>query len=76
MAKNRQNIYCNCCGKLICEESEKDKVSYLDIKKQWGYFSDNRDGKIYHVDICEKCCKRLEYSFVIPPAISDVTEFV
>lgn len=76
MGKCGQNIYCNCCGKLICEEREKDMVSYLEIKKQWGYFSDNRDGKIYHVDICEDCCKRLEDSLVIPPEIKDATEFV
>lgn len=69
-------IYCNCCGKLICEESRKDRVSYLEIRKRWGYFSDNRDGKIYLVDICEDCCRHLEASMVLPPEIKDTTEFV
>lgn len=76
MGRVEHNIYCNCCGKFICQESEKGKHSYLTVKKEWGYFSKEKDGKIYCVDICESCCEKLTASFAIPPEIYDVTEFV
>lgn len=76
MGRIDQKVFCNYCGKLICPESEKDKHSFLAIKKEWGYFSDGKDGKVYSVDICEKCCEKLAETFAIPPEIHDITEFV
>ena len=68
MSRKDQKIYCNCCGKMICLLSEKDHASFLTVEKEWGYFSDKKDGRIHRMDICEK--------FVIPPEEKQVTEFV
>ena len=44
MSRKDQKIYCNCCGKVICMLSEKDHTSFLTVEKEWGYFSDKKDG--------------------------------
>lgn len=76
MGRMDNKVYCNNCGKPICEESEKGKHSYLAIKKEWGYFSNEKDGKVYCADICESCCEKIAAGFAIPPEIFDITEFV
>lgn len=76
MSRKRNMIYCNCCGRPICLREQKDKTSFLRIKKEWGYFSNGKDGKLYSVDICEPCCETLVKSFAIPPEIDQVTEYV
>ena len=42
MSRKDQKIYCNCCGKMICLLSEKDRTSFLTVEKEWGYFSDKK----------------------------------
>ena len=76
MSKKRNMIYCNCCGRPICPVVQKDKTSYLHIKKEWGYFSDEKDGTIHRLDICEPCYEALVKSFAIPPQIDQTTEYV
>ena len=76
MSRKERVIYCNRCGKMICSEEEKDKTSFFALRKEWGYFSDNKDGKIYNVDLCEPCCDEMVREFVIAPEIEDSTEFV
>lgn len=76
MSKKDGMIYCNRCGKEICPEGMRDKTSFLTVRKVWGYFSENKDGKIYSVELCETCCDEMVQSFVIAPKIEDNTELV
>lgn len=76
MSRNNGKIYCNCCGGIICAEEEKDKTSFLVIRKEWGYFSDKKDGLIHNMDICERCYESLVKNFAIPPEEKKMTEFV
>lgn len=76
MSKKAGMIFCNCCGKAICAEAQKETVSYLTIKKEWGYFSDGKDGTIHSMDICESCYDSMVQDFSIAPQIDQVTELV
>lgn len=76
MSRKDNAIYCNRCGRLICPEELKDKTSFLLIRKEWGYFSDKKDGKIHSMDICEPCYEALAESFAIPPDVRQKTELL
>lgn len=76
MSRQEGAIYCNRCGRMICLDEMRDKTSFLTVRKAWGYFSENKDGKIYSVELCEPCCDELVQEFVFAPEISDSTEFV
>jgi len=56
--------------------SEKNRTSFLTVEKEWGYFSDKKDGRIHRMDICESCYEKMVEKFVIPPEEKQVTEFV
>lgn len=76
MSRKNQAVYCNCCGRKICTEEKKEKTSFLTIEKEWGYFSTEKDGEIHRMDICEECYDGLVKSFVIPPEIRKMTEYL
>ena len=57
-------------------ESEREKASFLSIVKEWGYFSDKKDGTVHSMDICEPCYETLAGTFAIPPEEKKITEFV
>lgn len=76
MSRKANIIYCNCCGKEICEEKQQAKTSFLTIKKEWGYFSRNKDGKIHSMDLCEPCYDELVQTFAIAPEVEQITEFL
>lgn len=76
MSRKENQIYCNRCGRLICAEEQKDKTSFLTIRKEWGYFSKGKDGKVYSVDLCETCCETMAEGFILPPEIKQITEFL
>lgn len=76
MSRQKGAIYCNRCGKIICPEEMQDKTSFLIVRKAWGYFSENKDGKIYSVELCEPCCDEMAQEFAIAPRIEDSTEFI
>lgn len=76
MSQKAGMIYCNRCGKVICREEECDKTSFLAVRKVWGYFSENKDGKIYSVELCEPCCDEMAQEFLIAPEITDNTELL
>ena len=44
MSRKDQKIYCNCCGKMICLLSEKDRTSFLTVEKEWGIFPIKKTG--------------------------------
>lgn len=76
MSRKDGAIYCNRCGRKICLEEERDKTSFLAVRKVWGYFSENKDGKIYSVELCEPCCDEMVQEFAIAPKIEENTELV
>lgn len=76
MSREDGIIYCNRCGKRICLEAEKDKTSYLTVRKTWGYFSQNKDGMISSVELCETCCDEMVQEFAIAPQIEENTELI
>ena len=76
MSRKDRTIDSNCGGKMICLLSEKDHASFLTVEKEWGYFSDKKDGRIHRMDICESCYEKMVEKFVIPPEEKQVTEFV
>ena len=65
--RNEGKSICNCCGRVLEQEE------YINIEKQWGYFS-NKDGILHSFVICEKCYDKMIDSFVIPPEITEVHE--
>ena len=76
MSKKAGIIYCNCCGRTICAEEERERTSYLAIKKEWGYFSDGKDGTVHSIDICEPCYDRLARELLIAQEIDQMRELV
>ena len=76
MKKNADTIYCNCCGRKICKEGQRERADFLTIEKEWGYFSDNKDGQIHRMNICETCYDRFVRELAIAPDIQQATELV
>ena len=65
--RNEGKSICNCCGRVLEQEE------YINIEKQWGYFS-KKDGMLHSFVICEKCYDDMINKFVIPPEITEVHE--
>ena len=40
MENEKTNILCSCCGKEIHTEPLADREEYLEVTKEWGYFSE------------------------------------
>lgn len=76
MSRKEQKIYCNCCGRAICTVKGQDKAAFLTIRKEWGYFSRNKDGELHSMDICEPCYDKLVQTFALAPEIEQITEFL
>ncbi len=76
MSRKDNAVYCNCCGRRICGEEQEIRASFLTIRKEWGYFSDRKDGQIHSMDICEACYDMLVESFTIPPEKEEITEYL
>ena len=68
--KEENEMKCNVCGQLL-----KDKSDYIEIKKEWGYFSD-KDTQIHEFRICEKCYDRIVKQFEIPPRVTEKNEIL
>ena len=66
---------CNKCGKAFARVNDIYREDFLEINKDWGFFS-VKDGKTYRFAICEDCCESLVKSFVVPVEVSDTTELV
>ena len=76
MSREAKTIYCNFCGKKICAQEGQGEHSFLTVRKEWGYFSQNKDGTIHSMDICEPCYDKLVQEFAIAPVIEQITEFL
>lgn len=57
-------IYCNCCGRIICERGHL-KEDYLQVRKEWGYFS-FKDLTGHAFNMCEACYDKMISNFKIP----------
>jgi ribosomal-protein-alanine N-acetyltransferase len=58
-------IYCNKCGKLIEKNESGYFADYLDVQKEWGYFSAH-DGEKHYFDLCQHCYQEFIASFALP----------
>lgn len=65
----RRTIICNGCGKKI----DPDRMDYLNIKKDWGYFS-KKDLEIHEFNLCEECYDQILLKLQIPAMITEKTE--
>lgn len=68
-------IYCNKCGKIICQKEVVEKADYVSITKRWGYFSD-KDGTCQNINVCEACFDEWTRGFQIPPFVEENTELL
>ena len=59
-------IICNRCGKEIFVQNDIPSGEVLSVEKQWGYFSDNKDGEIHSFDLCEECYDEFVSGFKHP----------
>ena len=75
MEKKDQKIYCNCCGKTMKKTQEPHGEEYLQIQKEWGYFS-KKDGEIHRFALCEDCYDAWIGQFSIPVEIKIKTELL
>ncbi len=66
---------CNKCGKTLKKVNEIFREDFLEVNKDWGFFS-TKDGKTYRFTMCEDCCENLVKSFMVPVEVSDTTELV
>lgn len=76
MSRDTKVIYCNCCGVRICAQEQQDKTSFLTIRKEWGYFSRDKDGQVHSMDLCEACYDKLVQTFSIAPKVEQIKEFL
>ena len=63
-------------GSPICTEKEAGKSSFLTICKEWGYFSERKDGTVHRMDLCEPCYDAWVRTFAIAPEVEQKTELI
>lgn len=74
MRKNNQ-IYCNCCGRMISQDIQKTGEDFLQIDKTWGFFS-GKDGERHSFALCEGCYDSMRKNFVLEVEIQEETELI
>lgn len=62
---NKEQLYCNGCGKKISVCHDIVQEGILDINWDWGYFSE-KDGENHSFCLCEACYDKMCSAFVIP----------
>ena len=73
--KASEHIICNGCGKVIAVKHGMPMEGVLRVRQVWEYMS-GKDGLGDIFDRCEECYDRMTKQFRIPPATSEVIEFV
>jgi ribosomal-protein-alanine N-acetyltransferase len=68
--KEEAAMLCNVCGNEIIE-----KADYIEIKKEWGYFS-KKDTEVHEFKMCERCYDRLIKQFEVAPKITEKKEIL
>ena len=67
------SVYCNVCGRELEHHGDILLEDYIQITKQWGYFSEH-DLELHKFNICERCYNKLEKLFKIPVSVGKVKE--
>ncbi len=62
--KEIERIICNKCGQEIPVKKGIPQEDFLEVEKQWGYFS-RKDGQTDRFDLCEKCYDEFVKGFQI-----------
>lgn len=75
MQQKKTEIQCNCCGKKWKEKNAIIKHDFLEVQKEWGYFSE-KDGAKQKFCICEECYDKWVAQFVVSPVSFEVTEIM
>lgn len=65
--------YCNCCGKELAMKGDMFMEEFLQIEKEWGYFS-NQDGMNMSADVCENCLMEWVKTFRYKPDYQERVE--
>lgn len=73
MEREDGGLRCNACGRTLYVKNGILMEDAFEARKQWGYFS-NKDAELHSFVLCEKCYDHIVEEFVIPPAVSEVTE--
>ena len=73
--KASEHIICNGCGKVIAVKHGMPMEGVLRVRQVWEYMS-GKDGQVDSFDLCEEWYDRMTKQFRIPPATSEVIEFV
>lgn len=69
------HLYCNKCAKQIKIEHDIPREDFLQIRKEWGFFS-GKDGKTQEFLLCENCVEMLTRDFMIPAKLEDTKELL
>lgn len=66
-------LHCNKCGRKIVTQGSRQE-EFLTVEKQWGYFSNEKDGLRHKFCLCEDCYDRLLTEFALPAETEEVIE--
>lgn len=59
-----KDLICNCCGRTILVENNIPKEDFIEVTKEWGYFS-QKDGTTNRFVLCERCIDELMKTFTV-----------
>lgn len=68
-------VLCNQCGRELKVENGYLKEGCFTADANFGYFS-QKDGKIFHFDLCEECFDKMIACFAVPAEIDEETELL
>ena len=69
--KAEVHVFCNICGRELDHRGDILLEDYIQITKQWGYFSEH-DLEFHSFNICERCYNVMEKHFRIPVDVGKV----
>lgn len=73
-AEIKPNPVCSKCGREIAAEGACPE-DYLQVEKQWGYFSKDKDGLRHRFCLCEACYDQMTKGFVHPVQEEEALEW-
>jgi len=73
MVNKEQKLICNGCGRVLEQRGGVCQEDFVEIRKQWGYFS-HKDLEKHRLLLCEECYDRLVRQLCIPPEVTEDTE--
>lgn len=73
--ENNTQVVCNKCGRGIEIKNDIPAEDYVNIHKEWGYFS-KKDRTTVDFKLCEDCFDEIVNGLVIPAKIEETTELL